>query len=247
MSLRRVWAITRKDLRDAWRDGRIAVLLVLPIAVGVITAKANGSVPAPATAATPAEAVGPFFASLFALVILVAFVATMVVPIQMAEELETDTFGALRLAASESEILAGKALAGCTYAAVGSGLLVVLTGLPVDAPVRFAAAAAGLIATMVAFGLLLALLVPNAGALNAYAGFLVAPLLAAAGAAFAVDSGIIGAVLDLLPFSQAVRLLADAVSSRPVLDTGPGSWLVVAAWALGGYGVLARIASRWER
>jgi hypothetical protein len=75
----------------------------------------------------------------------------------------------------------------------------------------------------------------------------VAPLLAAAGAAFAVDSGIVGAVLDLLPFSQGVGLLADAVSSRPALDTGPGSSLVLAAWAIGGYSALARIASRRER
>jgi hypothetical protein len=247
MSRRRVWAITRKDLRDAWRDGRIALLLVLPIAVGVVTAKVNGSLPEPVAAASAAEAVGPFFASLFALVITVAFVATMVVPIQLAAELELDTFSALRLAASEPEILAAKALAGCTYAAVGSVLTVALTGLHVEAPVQFAAAAAGLIVTMVAFGLLLGLLVPNAGALNTYAGFLVAPLLAAAGAAFAVDSGIIGTVLDLLPFSQAVRLLADASSSSPALETGPGSWLVIAAWALGGYWALARITSRRER
>ena len=246
MSPRRVWAITRKDLRDAWRDGRIAVLLVLSVAAGVITTKINGSVPEPAVTASATEAVGPFFGSLFAIVMTVAFVATMVVPIQMADELETDTFGALRLAASEAEILAAKALAGFIYAAVGSGLIVALTGLHVVAPVQFAAAAAGLIVTMVAFGLLLGLLVPNAGALNTYAGFLVVPLLATAGAAFAADSGIIGGVLDLLPFSQATRLLADAVSSQPALDTGPGSWLVIAVWALGGYSALARIASRRE-
>jgi hypothetical protein len=247
MSGRRVRAIARKDLRDAWRDGRIALLLVLPLAVGILTAKLNGPLPEPVAAASAADAVGPIFASLFSLVIAVAFVATMVVPIQLADELETDTFSALRLAASEPEILAAKALAGCIYAAVSSVLIVALTGLHVDAPVQFAAAAAGLIVTMVAFGLLLALLVPNAGALNTYAGFLVAPLLAVAGAAFAVDSGIIGTVLDLLPISQAVRLLADAASSSPALDTGPGSWLVIAAWTVGGYWALARIASRRER
>ncbi len=247
MRTRRVGAIARKDLRDAWRDGRIAVLLVLPIVVGVITTKSNGSLPEPEAAASAAEAVGPFFAALFSVVITVAFVATMIVPIQLADELETDTFSALRLAAPEPEILAAKALAGFTYAVVGSALTVALTGLHVEAPAQFAAAAAGLIVTMVAFGLLLALLVPNVGALNTYAGLLVVPLLATAGAAFAADSGIIGTVLDLLPFSQAVRLLADAVSSSPALDTGPGSWLVVAAWALGGYWALARIATRRGR
>jgi hypothetical protein len=53
-------------------------------------------------------------------------------------------------------------------------------------------------------------------------------------------------VLDALPFSRAVRLPADAVSSRPVSDTGPLSWLVIGVWALGGHVVPARIAARRE-
>jgi ABC-type ATPase with predicted acetyltransferase domain len=92
----------------------------------------------------------------------------------------------------------------------------------------------------------LGLLVPSAGALNAYAGLLVLPVLAAAGAVFAVDSGIIRMVLDALPFTQAVRLLADAASSRPVLDAGAVSWLVIAAWAVAGHVLPARIAARRE-
>ena len=103
-----------------------------------------------------------------------------------------------------------------------------------------------LIVTLVGFGLLLGLLVPNAGALNTYAGFLVVPVLAAAGAVFAVDSGIFGTMLDLLPFSQAVRLLADAVSPRPVFDTGPLAWLVIARGRSAGHAMLARIATRRE-
>ena len=43
-----------------------------------------------------------------------------------------------------------------------------------------------------------------------------------------------------------MRLLADGVSPRPVFDTGPLSWLVIAAWALGGHAVLARVATRRE-
>ena len=99
-------------------------------------------------------------------------------------------------------------------------ITVALTGLPVDDLPQFAAATAALIVTLVGFGLLLGLLVHNAGALNAYGGVLVVPVLGAAAAAFAVDSGIIRTVLDLLPFSQAVRLLADGISPRPVFDTG---------------------------
>jgi hypothetical protein len=62
-----------------------------------------------------------------------------------------------------------------------------------------------------------------------------------------LDSGIIRTVLDVLPFSQAVRLPADAVSWRPVFDTGPLSWLVIAVRALGGHGVPAWSAGRRER
>jgi len=52
-------------------------------------------------------------------------------------------------------------------------------------------------------------------------------------------------VLDA-PISQAVRLPADAVSSRPVFDTGPFSWPVIAVWAPGGHVVLGRMAARRE-
>jgi hypothetical protein len=58
-------------------------------------------------------------------------------------------------------------------------LAVALTGLHVADPPQFVAAAAALIVTLIGFGLLLGLLVSNAGALNTYAGFLVAPVLAA--------------------------------------------------------------------
>jgi hypothetical protein len=172
----------------------------------------------------------------------VVFVGLMVVPIQTAEELETGTYGALRLAASDPEILTAKALVGYAYATAATAI----TDLPVANLPQFAAATAALIVTLVGFGLLVGLLVRNAGALNAYGGLLVLPVLGAAGAAFAVDSGIIRMVLDLLPFSQSVRLLADGVSPRTVFDTGPFSWLVILAWALGGHAVLARVASRQE-
>src|SRR4051812_15063674 len=108
---------------------------------------------------------------------VVVFVALTVVPIQTAEELETGTFSALRLAASVPEILAAKALAGYVYATVATALTIAVTGLDIVDPPQFAAAAAALIVTLVGFGLLLGLLVQNAGALNTYAGFLVAPLL----------------------------------------------------------------------
>jgi ABC-type multidrug transport system permease subunit len=178
--------------------------------------------------------------------LFVIFVALMVVPTQTAEELETGTFDALRLAATAREILAAKALAGYVYGAAGAGLTVALTGLEISEPLLFCGAAAALIVTLVGFGLLLGLLLPSTSAINTYAGFLIVPLVFLAGAVFTFDSGIAGAILDVLPVSQAFKLLADGVSPQQPFGGGPLAWLVVAAWALAGYGILARIAARRE-
>ena len=348
MSPRRILAILVKDVREAWRDGRILVLLLLPIGVGVVStllneeklpttrvavvdqqdgavtrelrrlagtsakleltrardaaaarrlvadeeadlavvvapsgapraeillgagasptarslvelapialARAAGQDPparppvlvvAPADQ-SPGEIIGPNFDSLFTVLLFVIFVALMVVPMQTAEEIESGTFGALRLAATGPEILGAKALAGYLYGAAGVALTVVLTGLELHDPLLFCTAVAALIVTLVGFGLLLGLLLPNTSAINTYAGFLIAPFVLLAGAVFTFDSGIGGAVLDVLPFTQSVKLIADSISPQEPFGAGPLAWLVIAVWALAGYVILARIASRRE-
>jgi ABC-type multidrug transport system permease subunit len=352
MNLRRILAILTKDLRDAWRDGRIVILLVIPIGLALIPslggederpttqvavvepgngavarelraaagkgidielkrardlpsarrlvadgdaelaivvapvsrpqppraeilvaqnatpaaqavvplvpdvlARAAGRSPAAQTHVqavapkrqSPVEVIGPAALSvLLAMLVLVTFVAMIVVPIQTAEELETGTFGALRLAATGREILAAKAIAGFVYGSVGVGLMVVLTGLAVADPLQFSAAVVGLIASLVGFGLLLGLLIPNANAINTYGGLLVTVFIGLGVAVFLVEPGPFATILDLLPISQAAKLLGNGVSGEAPLDTGPVSWLVIAVWAIVGYGALARIASRRE-
>ena len=137
-------------------------------------------------------------------------------------------------------------MCGFVSGAAGVGLTVALTGLDVSDPLLFYGATAALVVTLVGFGLLLGLLVSNTSAINTYAGFLIAPLVLIAGAVFSLDSGIAGATLDLLPLSQAVKLLADGVSPQQPFDAGQLAWLVIAVWALAGYVILARIASRRE-
>ena len=248
MSPRRILAILTKDLRDAWRDGRIIVLLLMPVGIALIPslggederpttqvaivdagegdlarelgtaagkgveieltptrdaasarrlvagdeiefavlvaptaqegparaeilvaedaspaaqsvialvpdalARAAGRSPAaqtqvrtiaPEEQAPAIEIVSPRAVTLvFASIVLMAFVAMMVVPIQTAEELETGTFAALRLAASGPEILAAKAFAGFLYGSAGIGLMVLLTGVDVHDPLLFYGAA----------------------------------------------------------------------------------------------------------
>jgi ABC-type Na+ efflux pump permease subunit len=195
---------------------------------------------------SPVDVVGREAVSvLFAIIILATLVAMMVVPIQTAEELETGTFGALRLAATAPEILAAKALAGLLYGSVGVALIVAVTGLEVHDPLLFAGAALGLLVSLVGFGLLLGLLAPSSNAINTYGSFLVAPLAGAALAVFVLDPGVLRTILDLLPFTQAVRLLGNGVAPG-AFDTGVLSWLVIGAWALAGYATLVRVASRRE-
>jgi len=183
---------------------------------------------------------------LIVIVLLVGFVAMMVVPIQTAEELETGTFGALRLAATGTEILVAKAVAGVLYGVGGVGVTVTLTKLDVHDPLLFFGAAFALIVSLVGFGLLLGLLIPNSNAINTYGAFLLFPFVGLAAAVFFVESGIFMTVLDLLPFSQAAKLLGDGLSAQTPFDGGPASWAVIAIWAIIGYVILARIATRRE-
>jgi hypothetical protein len=183
--------------------------------------------------------------ALFAIIILATLVAMMVVPIQTAEELETGTFGALRLAASAPEILAAKALAGLLYGSAGVALIVAVTGMEMHDPLLFAAAALGLLVSLVGFGLLLGLLAPSSNAINTYGAFLVAPVAGAAVAVFVLDPGVVRTILDGLPFTQAAKLLGNGVAPG-AFHTGAVAWLVIGAWALAGYGALVRVASRRE-
>lgn len=195
----------------------------------------------------PADVVGQRQVTvLITILLLGAFVAMMVVPMQVAEEVEAQTFGALRLAATGPEVLAAKALAGLAYTAAGVVLTVVLTGLDVHEPVAFAAAALGMVASLVGFGLLLGLVVGNANAINTYGGFGLLPLLALGSAVFLVDEGWPLTAFDVLPITQAMRLMADALASEQPFDPGAVAWLVLVAWTAAGALGLARLASRRE-
>ena len=357
MSARRIWAILLKDLREALRDGRILVLLLLPIGLAffynataadpderpettivvvdqqrsgltgelrdatrrsvdvtfltaddaaqarrivdaddaafAVIARADGGAGAPARAdillpenATPtalsvvalvddavASAAGrrpasevrvqplPVAASdrkpsdvieqstilvVVCIVMLLGFVALVVVPMQTAEEIGSGTFGALRLAATGTEILAAKALSGLLYAVVGTLLTIAITGVEAHDPLRLYGGALALAISLVGFGLLLGFMSGNANQINTYGGFLVLPVIGLATAVLIVDSGALAVLLDVLPFSQGARLLFDGVSPEEPFSTGIVAWLVLGAWSLAGLLVLTRVATRRE-
>jgi hypothetical protein len=60
------------------------------------------------------------------------------------------------------------------------------------------------------------------------------------------DSGVLEIVLDVLPFSQGAQLLFDGIATERPFDTGAISWLVLVAWTVAGFFILARVASRRE-
>ncbi len=180
------------------------------------------------------------------IVTLAGLVALVAVPIQTAEELETGTFGALRLAASGPEIFLAKALAGLVYGVVSLILIVRLTDLSPDEPLLFWGASVGLLVSLVGFGILLGLLSRNATAINTYGTFLLFPIVGAAVGVLFVEDGPLKVLLDVLPFSQATKLLFDGLSPERPFDAGLVSWAVLAAWTVAGYVLLTRIASRRE-
>jgi len=148
---------------------------------------------------------------------LAGFVALLIVPIQTAEELETGTFGALRLAATGPEILTAKVLGGLVYGLAGTSIIVGITQPGVPRPVLFAVASVLLVLSMVGFGMVLGLVTRNANAINSYGGFLVFPLVGLAGAVMFVTSGIFTTVLDFLPFKPG--------DEAPGQRAGPGGAL----------------------
>lgn len=90
------------------------------------------------------------------------------------------------------------------------------------------------------------LLIRNSNAINSYGAFFLFPAVGLAAAVYFVDSGIFATILDLLPFSQAAKLLGNGLSPETPFEVGAASWAVIAAWALLGYLILARIATRRE-
>ena len=178
------------------------------------------------------------------LIMLLGFVALIVVPMQTAEEIGSGTFGALRLAATGTEILAAKALSGLLYAVVGTLLTLAITGVEAHDPLRLYGGALALAISLVGFGLLLGFLSGNSNQINTYGGFLVLPVVVLATAVLIVDSGFFALLLDVLPVSQGARLLFDGVSPQEPFDTGLVAWLVLGAWSVAGLAVLTRVATR---
>jgi MFS family permease len=104
---------------------------------------------------------------------LISFIAFLVVPVILSEEIERKTLDALLLAARPAEVMVAKALVGLLYTLVAVPLTLVLTDLRPEDPLRFTAGALGLAVGLIGFGLLFALALGNANRVNTWSGIAV--------------------------------------------------------------------------
>jgi ABC-2 type transport system permease protein len=181
---------------------------------------------------------------LAAVVMTVGFIGLLATPIVLAEEIEKRTIEALLLAARGPEVLAAKALVGIVYSAVATAILVALTRVPLDRPGLFLLGAAGMIVSIVGFGLCLAYVFRSADKLNTWGWVIVMPVIAPAFVVGLDPPGWADAICQALPTGQGMRLMVDGALPEDVFG-GVGLALVVfAVWGAGGLLLLSRLLAR---
>lgn len=177
-------------------------------------------------------------------VMLIAMIAMLAVPVILAEEAEKKTLDALTLIASYADVIAGKALVGLVYIVVSVGLLLATTGLVPSGMPEFLAGAALLSVTLTGFGLLVGGVFRNANQLNTWSGIILLPVIAPA---FVIGLGLpraLEVVLDVLPTSQAMKLMVNGLAGQALFADTWLSYLVLLAWTVIAYGALLFSLSR---
>lgn len=182
---------------------------------------------------------------LASLIMVVGMIASIVVPMVLAEESEKRTLDALLMASSYVDVLIAKALVGLTFIALSTAVILGLTRLPVRDMVTFVIGIGSISVALVGLGLLLGAVFRSAQQVSTWSSLFLLPIM---GPAFAVGVPVPApaeVALKVLPSSQAMRLIANAFGERPVFADAWVSVLVVVAWGALAYGLLAwRLARR---
>lgn len=172
-------------------------------------------------------------------VFLLAMIAVYAVPIALTDEVEKKTLDALLLIASPGEVTISKALFGIAYGVVGVPILMAITRItPHDWPL-FMAGIALSAAALVAIGLVFAVLLKNPNQTNTWGTLVLTPLVVPAFIGAATLPGWADALLQVLPSTHTMRLATNALSGQTLYQHAWLSWLVLAAWAVAGYAVVA--------
>ena len=181
---------------------------------------------------------------LVSVAILISFIAFLVVPVILSEEIERKTLDALLLAARPSEILIAKALVGLLYTVVAVPLTLLLTGLGPEDPLRFGVGAVGLAVGLIGFGLLFALALRSANRVNTWSGIAVMVVSIPVFLVGAPLSDPVGAVVAATPTGAGTRLMMDGLQGEALFGASAASLGVLVAWAAVGYLVLVRTLAR---
>lgn len=175
---------------------------------------------------------------LSAIVMLAGFVALIVIPIILAEEVERRTMDALTLVARTAEVVAAKALVGIAYTFGSLALLLAVTRLvPADLPL-FLAAVLALAVGLVGFGLLLGGIFKTSGQAYTWSGFFLIPVIMPP---FFLASELARPIETLVlatPTAQATRVMANAVTGKAIFPDLATSFLIMGFWTVAAYALL---------
>jgi MFS family permease len=179
-------------------------------------------------------------------VMMLGMIAILAVPIMLTEEVEKKTLDALLLVGSYLEVIAAKALVGLTYTAISVVVMLRLTRLGPDDLPTFVAGTGLLALTLIGLGLLLGGLFRSAQQVYSWSSVMLLPVI---GPAFAVGLPVpdaVDLVFKALPTSQGMRIMTNGLAGKALFVDVWQSYVVLLAWAIVLYGVLAWRLSRRE-
>lgn len=182
---------------------------------------------------------------LASLIMVVGMIASIIVPMVLAEESEKRTLDALLLVGSYLDVMVAKALVGLAFIAMSVVVVMGLTRLPVRDAGPFAVGIVSISVALVGLGLLLGAVFRSVQQVSTWSSLFLIPIM---GPAFAVGLPVPAAVevaLKALPSSQAMRLVANGFGEGPIFADAWLSILVIVAWGALAYALLAwRLARR---
>jgi ABC-type multidrug transport system permease subunit len=176
---------------------------------------------------------------------LVGMIAMLAVPVILADEADKHTLDALVMVASYPEVVIAKALFGFAYILIAVPLLLIVTRIMPEDVLLFTAGIGVFSIALVGFGLLLGGLF-NATQLNTWGGLLLLPVLFPAFVTGLPTPRVIEIAALTLPTSHATRIAINGISGEAIFNNLWISFLILALWAVAGYGLLLWRLSRRE-